>query len=210
MIDVDIGNTPGTTSALATSGAINLASGTNAIPNSYTTAVNIGAGSTTGAITIGNVSNTATINSATINVNGALTMGSTRNITLKTNGTAPTQDTQLGGIRAGTVSTATTFAEGATFASLTLTQAGVYIMTFNLSISVTTKGTGNNKTQLIGTSASSVPYGASNPSATTMNWTGCQVFLATASEYKVILFQTNTTFAAAPALDGYFTATRIA
>lgn len=55
-----------------TAGAVNIANGTGA---TQTTAVNIGSGSTTGVVTIGNTDNT-------VQVNGDLTMGTGKNITL--------------------------------------------------------------------------------------------------------------------------------
>jgi hypothetical protein len=139
VVDVDIGNTPGTTLALATSGAINLASGTNAIPNSYTTAVNIGSGSTTGAITIGNVSNTTNLNSGKINVVGDLTMGTGKNITLQpaSSYVEPTANTMLGGITVGTFSALSASINGTTtIASLTLTK-GTYIVYVNFEVAYT-------------------------------------------------------------------------
>ncbi len=71
-----------------TAGAVNIATGTGV---TQSTVVNIGSGSTTGAITLGNTANT-------VQINGALTMGTGRNIILapSTGYVAPSLSTQLG------------------------------------------------------------------------------------------------------------------
>ena len=76
-----------------TGGSVNIANGAL-----QTTTVNIASGTGTGTVTIGNISNTTTLDSATINVNGNLIMGTGRNITLQPPAgyVAPSSNTQLG------------------------------------------------------------------------------------------------------------------
>ena len=85
--DVNISNTAGT-ALLPTSGAINIASGTSGIAGSYTVSTNIGSGSTTGAVTIGNTSNATTLASGTTNI--ATSVGSTSVINILNGGGATT------------------------------------------------------------------------------------------------------------------------
>jgi len=90
-----------------------------------TATVQIANGTTSGAVTIGNTGNT-------VNVNGSLTIGTGKNITLQPTAgyTAPTQDTMLGGITEGTF-TLPTFPATATFqiASIDLVKA-TYLIYF--------------------------------------------------------------------------------
>jgi hypothetical protein len=75
---VNVLATPGTgTGALATAGTINLGTATAGTPGWVTTAVNIGSGTTTGTVTIGNSANTTNIQSGTVNIkNGTTATGS--------------------------------------------------------------------------------------------------------------------------------------
>ena len=180
-----------------TAGSVNIANGTGA---TQTTEVNIGTGSTTGTVTIGGASNT-------VQVNGSLTMGSTRNITLKTDGVAPTQDTQLGGTRTGTLSVTNPPVLATVLATMTLTVAGIYLFNFNLQIPTSSKGT-TNSVGMTGANVNTVRYGATNADTTFTGFNGSQVVRATATVYTLVFISTNSTFNGL--VTGYFTATRIA
>ena len=179
-----------------TGGSVNIANGTGA---SQTTAVNIGTGSTTGTVTIGNSANT-------VQINGAFTMGSTRNITLKTDGTAPANGTQLGGLVSGTLSTLDTLS-GAVVATLNIATAGVYMFVFNFFQTVTTKGQTNSVT-LAGTGTDAVRFSATSGNSLGLGFNGVQVVTATASTYTLTI-ASNSTFGANK-ITGFFNATRIA
>jgi hypothetical protein len=103
-----------------TSGSVNIATGTGL---TQTTTVNIGSGNTTGAVTIGNSGNT-------VQINGGLTMGNSRNITLQSNSfySAPTADTMLGGVTVGTFNTpSSSFSAAKDVATITLLK-GSYLI----------------------------------------------------------------------------------
>jgi hypothetical protein len=106
-----------------TGGTVNIATGTGV---TQSTVVNIGSGSTTGTVTIGGVSNT-------VQVNGALTMGTGRNITLQPTAgfVAPTGGTMLGGISTPTLSSTT-----ATGGAAALTGAPTDLVTFTMPVGV--------------------------------------------------------------------------
>jgi hypothetical protein len=159
---------------------------------------NIGTGSGTGSINLGNATNV-------VNVYGTLIMGSDRNITLKTTTTAPTQDTQLGGTRTGSI-IGGTIINATTISSITLTTAGVYLITFGIYINVTTLNN-INYVQMTGTNTVVNNYGYSmGTTSSQIGYSGCQVVNATASTYTIIMF-TNSAFSTGQG--GYFTATRI-
>ena len=107
-----------------TGGSVNIANGTL-----QTTTVNIASGTGTGAVTIGNSANT-------VQVNGNLTLGIGRNITLQptANYVAPTANTMLGGITEGTFTLpAFPCIATADVATITLIKA-TYILFFALQI----------------------------------------------------------------------------
>jgi hypothetical protein len=176
-------------------GSVNIANGTGA---SQTTAVNIGTGSTTGTVTIGNTDNT-------VQINGALTMGTNKNITLKTDGVAPTSGTQLGGLVAGTLSTLDTLS-GAILATLDIDTPGVYMFVFNFFQNTTSKGQ-TNSVILSGVGTQSTRFSATVASSASMGFNGVQVVNATASTYNLTL-SSNSTFGTNK-ISGFFNATRI-
>jgi hypothetical protein len=87
-------------------------------------------------------------------------MGPSTNLTLKTSGTEPTAQTQLGGKSSATV-LATTPVNGSTYGTITLTQAGIYILSFGIFQSLSSLGTTNYVT-LGGTGTTAIKYGATN------------------------------------------------
>jgi hypothetical protein len=110
-----------------TGGSVDIANGTL-----QTTAVNIASGTGTGTVTIGNVSNTTTINSGTINMYGNLIMGTGDNITLQPTAgiVSPTAFTQLGGTSYNQSSGLTlTLGFGIVVMSVQITRAGTYLFT---------------------------------------------------------------------------------
>lgn len=165
--------------------------------------INIGTDTTTtGVITIGSSNATQ----STIIKNADITMGSVKNITLKTDGTAPANGTQLGGTVTGTINAFGT--SGYISATLTIVTAGVYL--FNFAIQLT--GSGTNTicfSRLSGASVKVTDYGSSNVNSTNTTSVGTQIVTATATVYNV-----TSTFSATitgrDATNSYFTATRIA
>jgi len=134
-------------------------------------------------------------------------MGSSTNLTLKTNGTEPTAQTQLGGKSSATV-LATTPVNGSVYGTITLTQAGIYILSFGIYQSVSSLGTSNYVT-LTGTGTSAIKYGATNiltGALPDIGFSGSQVVTCTASSYTIVL-TSNSTFSGAGGI--HFTATRI-
>lgn len=110
-------------------GSVNIANGDGA---SQTTAVNIGNGSTTGTVTIGNTANT-------VQVNGALAMGTGRNITLQPTASyvAPTANTMLGGTTAGSFLTpSSAFSASKDIATISL-EKGTYLIYFSFNANYT-------------------------------------------------------------------------
>jgi hypothetical protein len=93
---------------------------------------------TTGGGTLKLEALTLDLSGTTINANGTLTMESTKNIVLKSDGTAPTNGTQLGGKVLGTLTTGAMPTSGNTFATLTIVTPGVYL--FNSCIQFTGSG----------------------------------------------------------------------
>jgi hypothetical protein len=113
-----------------TGGSVNIANGAL-----QTTTVNIASGTGTGLVTIGNVSNTTTIGSGTVNVNGNLIMGTGRNITLQPSAgyIAPSSITQLGGyVEVPITSSISITSSSANFLLITLTigTPGIYIINY--------------------------------------------------------------------------------
>ena len=114
-----------------TGGSVNIANG-----SSQTTTVNIASGTGTGTVTIGNTGNTTNLNSGTINVNGALTMGTGRNITL---GTVTNDSTVLNTIvNATTNQTVTLSRVGQTYFLYRSTNTGTIPNTTNTVLHSTT------------------------------------------------------------------------
>lgn len=114
-----------------TGGSVNIANGA-----SQTTTVNIASGTGTGTVTIGNTGNTTNLNSGTINVNGALTMGTGRNITL---GTVTNDSTVLNTIvNATTNQTVTLSRVGQTYFLYRSTNSGTIPNTTNTVLHSTT------------------------------------------------------------------------
>ena len=112
-------------------GSVNIANGDGA---SQTTAVNIGSGSTTGVVTIGGANNT-------VQVNGALTLGTGRNITLQPTASAviPTS-TQLGyAFKSTPVTTSTGITSGMTLFTASIS-AGSYAVTLYAEVFTATPG----------------------------------------------------------------------
>jgi hypothetical protein len=127
-----------------TGGSVNIANGA-----SQTTTVNIASGTGTGLVTIGSSTNTTTLASATINMNGNLIMGTGDNITLQPNTgyVAPTAGTMLGGITNGSFTTpASAFSANKNVATLTIPQVGIYLCSFSFRTNYTTKPTVENIT----------------------------------------------------------------
>ena len=127
-----------------TGGSVNIANG-----SSQTTTVNIASGTGTGAVTIGGASNTTTLASGTINMNGNLIMGTGDNITLApaTSYVAPTAGTMLGGITNGSFTTpSSAFSANKNVATLTIPQVGIYMCSFSFRTNYTTKPTVENIT----------------------------------------------------------------
>lgn len=117
-------------------GAVNIATATGA--TFVTTAVNIGTGDTTGTVTLGNTGNT-------VQVNGGLTIGTGKNITLQATAgyVVPTADTMLGGITIGTFLTpASSFSANKNIATMDLVKA-TYMVFFNITANYTTLPTVN-------------------------------------------------------------------
>jgi len=112
-----------------TAGSVNIANGTGA---SQTTAVNIGSGSTTGTVTIGNSANT-------VQINGALTLGTGKNITLQptTGIVAPTAFTQLGGTSTTESNITLTLGSGIVAIPIQITRAGTYLFTCGAQLTFT-------------------------------------------------------------------------
>jgi hypothetical protein len=131
--------------------------------------VGICTGTTTGAVTIGNSANS-------VNINGALTIGTGKNITLQPTAgyVAPTADTMLGGITIGTF-TLPTFpvSSNFNFGSITLVK-GTYMCFFALQADIVTSA---------GSQFWVIPTGTAvtNPSITTLpanyRW-GCTDIIA--------------------------------
>lgn len=144
-----------------------------------------------------------TITTAT-NINGDLTMGSTSNIILKSDGVEPADGTQLGGTVTG-VNLTTTPLLNSQLSKITIVTEGVYLFIFNFYQLCTTRGT-NNTLLLNGTNADVTRYGPTFPNGN-LCWTGSQVINATASDYVVYISVTNSVYSGAPS--GFFTATRI-
>jgi hypothetical protein len=143
-----------------------------------------------------------------INLNAPLvTVSSSTNITLKTNGTAPTEQTQLGGKSSATV-LATTPVNGSVYGTITITQAGVYILSFGVYQSISSLGTTNYVT-LTGAGTTAIKYGATNiltGALPDIGFNGSQIVTCTASSYTIVL-TTNSTCSGAGGI--LFTATRI-
>jgi len=115
-------------------GQVNIGTGTSVSTNNVV--ISIGSGNTIGTTTIGNSGNITTLSSATINVNGALTMGTGKNIKLQPTAgyIAPTADTMLGGIREGSFSIITfPLTTSTNLASINLVKA-TYIIFFAVQI----------------------------------------------------------------------------
>ena len=115
-----------------TGGSVNIANGTL-----QTTTINIASGTGTGTVTIGNISNTTTLASATINMNGNLTMGTGKNITLTTAPIAATAFTMLGGVSSTgfNVNIGTNPANGTyVMSSIQIPNSGTYLVTFLIQI----------------------------------------------------------------------------
>jgi len=102
--------------------------GTNTLP------VNINTGNQTGTVTIGNSANT-------VQVNGSLTMGAGKNITLQPTASyvTPTADTMLGGLTIGTFTSFPSFPTSSsfTYGSISLVK-GTYICFFSLQANTVT------------------------------------------------------------------------
>jgi hypothetical protein len=165
--------------------------------------INIGTDTTmTGIITIGSTNTTQ----STIIKNADVRMGTTKNITLKTDGTAPADGTKLGGTVSGTINTFGT--SGYTSATLTIVTPGVYLFTFAIQLT----GSGINTicfSRLSGAGVKSTDYGSATVNTTNTTSVGTQIVTATATAYNV-----TSTFSATvtgrDATNSYFTATRIA
>jgi len=165
---------------------------------------NVGIGQTSvGATTVNNAL-TAT---GLITANNGITMGTTQNITLKTNTTAPTAQTQLGGKSVGTL-LATTPINGSILGTLTITTPGIYILAFGFYLNITAYGNVN-YVQLTGTNVTTVNYGATVTTTNSqLGFAGCEVVNCTASTYTAVL-AINSTLVPLSLVAGFFTATRI-
>lgn len=145
------------------SGSVNIASG------SGSSTVSISSGTTTGTLTLGNSANT-------VNVNGSLTMGTGKNITLQdttTSYTAPTADTMLGGITVGSFTTpASSFSGNKEVATISLVK-GTYMVFFSFQANYTVLPTANYIT-LLGTALPlpTIIVGASTLATGAIGFTG--------------------------------------
>jgi len=158
-----------------------------------------------GSLTL--TSNILTLTTPTINANGTLTMGSNRNITLKTDGTAPTAQTQLGGTTSATIFVGTPV-NLTKYGTINITTPGIYIFNFAIYQVCSTVGS-QNWVLLNGANTATVNYGASTVTAgQQISFSGSQVIRATVSAYDLVVNNVGTTYTNLQG--GYFTATRIA
>jgi hypothetical protein len=144
---------------------------------------------------------------STVQIAGTLKMTEGKNITLQPTAgyIAPTQDTQLGGTRTGSI-IGGTIINATTISSITLTTAGIYLITFGIYINVTTLNN-INYIQMTGANTVVNNYGYSiGTTSSQIGYSGCQVVNATASTYTITMF-TNSAYSTGQG--GYFTATRI-
>ena len=104
-------------------GSFNVGTATTTV---NTTTCNLLTGTTTGTLTLGNTGNT-------VQVNGALTIGTGKNIILQpaTGYISPLLTTQLGNIVTPAVQTTTTIATTTTIGTISIPNAGTYAITFN-------------------------------------------------------------------------------
>jgi hypothetical protein len=188
------------------SGSVNIST------NAGTFATNICTGTGTGLLTIGSSSNSATFNSTTLTVNSNLTMGASKNITLKTDGTAPTAQTQLGGRVIQSIVPSGPTTGGFTYSTITITTAGIYLFEWLVEQAYTTLGS-NNYITLNGTNAEpatnasvSKKYGWNSVQPSIISFQGSQVTTATASSYTLVVTQNGTY--GTPGV-GFFQATRL-
>lgn len=94
-------------------------------------------------------------------------------------------------------------------ATVRIESAGIYILTFNLLLVTSTKGT-TNTIVLSGSGVNIIRYGATNPSLVSIGFSGSQVITATANtDYIITLNFTNSTFSNITFPAGFFTATKI-
>jgi len=165
-----------------------------------------GGTSANGLGTINITANTLTLTTPTINANGNLIMGTGRNITLQpvTGFATPTSGTMLGGLTQGSAfTTAVITASPQTLSTLTLT-AGVYVVTFKVSISWTTSPS------TIGYTLNSVTYGSTFvPGSTTSGGTVGTAILSGGTYPLNFVSNLGINTACVPA-NCFFTAVRIA
>ena len=183
-------------------GTVNIATGTAGTQSSV---VNISSGTTTGALTLGNTNNT-------VKIGGTLAMGASKSITLRTDGTAPTAQTQLGGRIIQSIVPSLATANGFIYSTITITTPGVYLFEFLVEQAYTSLGSNNYITinganaEVVTNGSVSRKYGWNPTLASTISFQGSQVTTATASNYTIVVTH-NSTYSTAGI--GFFQVTRL-
>jgi len=163
----------------------------------------INLGTDTSAVTTAiNIGNT----NATVNCTGTLKMASTKNITLKTDGTFPTSGTQLGGVTSASI-LSTVPVSGSVYGTITIPTAGIYLFTFGIYQNLSSLGT-TNYVNIAGANTPVCNYGCTNIVTLQIGFVGTQVIQATASNYTLTL-STSSVCLSPVNQGGYFQAIRI-
>jgi hypothetical protein len=208
---VFINSGPSGTSFLSNAGSNGINISTTVVDTYIAGTLSLGTATASG-ISIGPSTGTTTVNNALtstglITANAGLTMGTAQNITLKTNTTAPTEQTQLGGKSVGTL-LATTPINGSVLGTITITTPGIYILAFGFYLNITALGNVN-YVQLTGTNVVTNNFGYTDTiTGSQISFNGCEIVNCTASTYTATV-ALNSTPVPLSLVAGFFTATRI-